>query len=101
MEKFYRHGDVFLKRIASLPNGLKKDTSNVLAYGEITGHKHQLSKSGQVLINPQGQKFVKIEQEATLTHEEHKQIVLEAGTYEVVIEREYEPFKKEIRKVMD
>ncbi len=44
----YRHGDVLIKQIASLPKGVKPlDTpvknEFILAYGEITGHKHVLA----------------------------------------------------------
>ena len=41
-----RQGDVFLQRVAVMPSGateIKPDGGDVvLAYGEVTGHKHRI-----------------------------------------------------------
>lgn len=104
MEKLYRHGDLCIKRVAELPKGLKKKKDAVLALGEITGHSHvlvPLKKKVQVYENEQGQVLFEVEQEAKLTHQEHKTIIIGKGIYTVIREREYNPFEAEIRQVLD
>jgi hypothetical protein len=45
-KKWARQGDVKIKMISALPEGEKKDAKDnsiaILAYGEVTGHKHQV-----------------------------------------------------------
>jgi hypothetical protein len=37
------------------------------------------------------ERYLRIDRQSTLSHEEHAPIVLPAGTYEIVIQREYDP----------
>ena len=93
-QPFYRHGDVLLKRIESLPNrGLTKVNTKILAEGEVTGHHHRLlSQTAQVFRDDASQqKYLLLEEPAQLVHEEHKPITIEEGTYLVIQEREFDP----------
>jgi len=101
--KLYRHGDLLLKKIDTLPVGLNKLNTKILAEGEITGHKHTFSNGmAQILQEPVSlQKYVQVEQEAELTHQEHNAIKIKEGLYVLIQEREYNPFEAEIRQVMD
>lgn len=95
-----RHGDLMICKISEIPNDAKKVETNVLAYGEVTGHKHQLL--GQVqMFEHNGQKFFELEQNTDLVHEEHKPIKISKGKYQVINEREFDPFAEEIQKVLD
>ena len=38
-----RQGDLLFERCDSIPAGLKKVQNGVLAYGEVTGHSHQVA----------------------------------------------------------
>lgn len=108
--KWSRQGDVKIKMISELPKGEKKDAKDngvaVLAYGEVTGHKHQVIQ-GEVnfftigeSVNMFSPKFLEVLSETALVvHEEHTQIPLVKGLYEIKIQREY--FPEEIRNVMD
>jgi hypothetical protein len=108
--KWSRQGDVKIKMISSLPEGTKTDAKDkgvaVLAYGEVTGHKHQVIE-GQVnfytiedSINMFSPKYLEVISEtAIVVHEEHTQIPLVKGIYEISIQREYSP--EEIRNVAD
>lgn len=106
-----RHGDVLLKRIPKLPKNLKEKNTNILAYGEATGHNHQLvdviSKEEfkaklNVYLDELTQKtYVEMDKPMELKHQEHKTLEIPAGTYEVVIEREHDPFTKTINQVID
>lgn len=92
----YRQGDVYLRRIDAVPSGAQKK-DNVLAYGEATGHKHQV-QDGDVLIKD-GRQFVIARQKTKLVHEEHEEIELPQGIYEVLHQREFSP--QENRRVSD
>lgn len=97
----YRQGDVLLVRVGKLPKRLKaKD--KVLALGEVTGHKHQFkSNQVQVFADKQGKQFVDVQKKAELTHEEHDALDVPAGTYEVVIQKEFDIVEQTERQVMD
>ena len=101
MNNMYRHGDLLLKRVESIPQTAKQIESQVLATGEATGHKHRLVGQAVILEEPTGQRFVQVNQLAQLVHEEHKPIDLEEGTYAVIHEREYDPFAEAMRRVLD
>jgi hypothetical protein len=56
MTEIYRQGDVLIRRIDSIPLGVKmipKDAAKkavVLAYGEVTGHHHMFDPSAKVTL---------------------------------------------------
>ncbi len=100
MEQF-RQGDVLLTRIDNAPIG-KVLKTNILAYGEVTGHAHRVEvDAGEVTLveDGEGNMFVCVKGDATVKHEEHGPIALKEGTYKVTIQREYSPEK--IRNVAD
>lgn len=95
-----RQGDVLLERINEMPKNLK-EKDKILAYGEVTGHKH-LFDSGHVLVfeNESKEQFVEAKQEAILKHEEHKAMTIPKGKWKVVLQREYDLLSG-VRQVMD
>lgn len=96
--KNIRQGDVFLKKVSKLPTGLKKK-DNILAYGEVTGHKHQVVGKAIVLTDGTTQ-YVDVQSEAELIHEEHQKHLLQKGAYKVILQREVN-LLGEVKKVMD
>ena len=104
MEKLYMHGDLLLKRINTLPNGLIELDTRTLAHGEVTGHHHTLmtGKSRTFAktkaIEPE---YLLVEQDAELQHQEHAPLLIGKGVYHINREREYNPFEEEIRQVLD
>jgi hypothetical protein len=63
----------------------------VLAEGEATGHRHQISQGKAELYQQQGQLYLKVISEtATLTHEEHHAVKIPRGTWLVRRQREYQ-----------
>jgi hypothetical protein len=103
----YRQGDVLLTKIARLPKkGTPVERDNgriILAYGEVTGHAHELkSKSAQLLtidLNEGPATYLTLDEIAPLVHEEHGTILVEKGTYKVTKQVEYTP--ESIRNVAD
>ena len=64
----------------------------ILAGGEATGHRHQITLGKAELTQDGDKRFLEVlSEEATLSHEEHKPIMLERGVYEVTLQREYDP----------
>ena len=104
-----QQGDVLVSLVSELPAGcrrIKRDARGVvLAEGEHTGHFHGSQDGGLALMEaPDGRKFLvnEGEKEATVTHQEHKPIVIPAGSVaELGIVREYDWFSRMVRPVMD
>lgn len=100
-----RQGDVLLRRVDSIPRGLKRVPAEngrvVLAHGEATGHHHSFEDDGGVslLEGDSGERFLDVGHGADLEHQEHGAIAVPPGSYEVVRQREYSP--EAIRNVAD
>jgi hypothetical protein len=100
--KKYRHGDVILIQCENIKG--KKLKYLTLAEGEVTGHSHQITQGEAELYESGGTLYLSIRSdEASLTHEEHKEIKLPKGNYEIQIQREYSPdaWENGFRKVKD
>ena len=99
------HGDVILERISELPKEFKnfeKSKDGALAYGELTGHLHQLQgKAFDLRTDPNGIKFLHVLEPTPAKHQEHSPIVIPPGEYKIGIQREYDPFAKRARQVVD
>ncbi len=88
----YRHGDVLLARIATVPPDVQKRAGATLARGEVTGHSHRIQQQDAVQLWIRGNElFLEVKQAATLVHEEHRAIELPSGIYRVWKQREYRP----------
>lgn len=96
-----QQGDVLIKS-ATIPASGKKLDHVTLAVGEATGHHHTITE-GEAEIIDSGQKWYLrvLSEEAILTHQEHKAIIIPRGEYEIGIVREYDHFAEEARRVMD
>ena len=98
----YRHGDVIIVAVDSIPTDAEPRPSAVLARGEATGHSHRIADpSGVSLFSAGGGVgYLNVESEtATLIHDEHKPIRLPRGMYRFWLQREYTP--QEIRRIVD
>jgi hypothetical protein len=97
----YRHGDVLLATVPSIPDGAVPQPGNVLVRGEATGHAHRIEDPrGAQLFRHMGTLYLRVlSPQASLVHEEHATIVLSRGDYRVWQQREYSPAA--IRTVVD
>lgn len=96
-----RQGDVLIRRVAKIPKGLKKvpleNGRVVLAHGEATGHAHAVvDRVAEVEflaadLREMEKRFLRVESEVDVVHDEHATITLAPGEYEVVRQREYAP----------
>jgi hypothetical protein len=106
MEQFnaYRHGDLMIIPVQSIPEGLPIKTNTELLEGESSGHVHRLSGGTVYATEPTLDNnfllgYFKIEEETPLSHEEHETITLPPGQYKFLQQREYDP--QENRRVID
>ena len=97
----WRHGDVMIASVETIPAGSHAKPTSVLAWGEVTGHSHRIEDAKTAeLYERDGQLFIRvIANEARVVHEEHKPIALPRGDYKVWYQREYTP--QAIRRVVD
>ena len=93
----------------------KQPTHAIVAFGEVTGHTHQVNmanmlKEAGVTLSmgyrgeagvdvPEG--FVVHKESVTITHEEHKPVVLPPGNYVVRIVREFDHIAGRSQNVAD
>jgi hypothetical protein len=103
----YRQGDVLLIAVdADLRDDGQQPVARehgkiILAHGEATGHAHAIEESTAVLVEAPttNVRHLRLVKPATLLHEEHREIEIPPGLYEVRRQREYSP--SEIRTVAD
>jgi hypothetical protein len=103
MDTTYRQGDVLFRKIEQIPEcDFKKRANGHILEGEATGHIHRLADVKAAKVLEVGEKMylsVTAEGGVSIVHEEHESLVLPAGDYEVIRQREYSP--SEIRNVAD
>lgn len=97
----FRHGDVLIEKVESLPEIREKLPHAILAHGEVTGHSHRIKEASDTdLYQTPEALFLHVRGlSASVIHEEHKTISLTSGFYRVWRQREYSP--TEIRIVRD
>lgn len=97
----YRHGDVLIALVHTLPNAAVPRPGTVLARGELTGHSHRFAQAEGVQLYQAGADlYAEVRSgDARLIHDEHHAIALPAGLYRVWMQREYSP--QAIRRVLD
>src|SRR5262245_19031332 len=83
-----RQGDVLLVPVTAVPESataVARDRGRVvLAYGEVTGHAHVVASAGATQLAYADDRYLRLREAATLTHEEHSPIALAPGAYRVV-----------------
>ena len=109
--RFVCQGDVPLTKVDSLPKGLEKVAPQgdrfILREGEATGHKHSVpTKNATLYIDEHGEMFYEVKDQMELehdsiTHQEHKPVILDPGIYKVGHVKEYDPFTERMRELRD
>jgi hypothetical protein len=99
-----QQGDVLLRKIDQLPSGTPKIISTkrmILAEGEVTGHYHGIQEMDSCLMEIDSRVFLDLKNSATLEHQEHGPITLDAGLWEVGRVQEYDYLANMVRPVAD
>jgi hypothetical protein len=97
----YRHGDVIIAAVDSIPAEAIRRPGAILARGEATGHSHRIADPAAAeVFDFDGHGYFRVTAaSARLVHNEHAAIELPAGSYRFWMQREYTP--KEIRRIVD
>lgn len=113
-QRSVRQGDVLVTPCDGRPSQTAKKVLDgqrvILAYGEVTGHAHEVIAAEMADIvdglppamlfeEPDGARMLIVDRECILRHEEHGPINLAPGVYKVTRQSEYSP--EEIRNVAD
>lgn len=92
----YRQGDVLLRVVDAIPVAAdpcgREAGRIILAHGEVTGHAHAIDApdaEATLLTTAENQRFLRLVADVDLRHEEHATIRLPAGSYEVILQREW------------
>ena len=88
----FRQGDILFKTISGgIPNDAIDTGGRIIALGESTGHKHEMlrAKVMRSSTSPDIQ-YVEIVEPDKAVHDEHREIRLDAGKYQVIRQREYD-----------
>ena len=96
----YRQGDVLLENASVPRNASKLPRENgrvILADGEVTGHAHAI-EGDCTLLEAEGERFLQVEAEVPLKHEEHGAIVVTESKH-VRRQSQYDPM--EVRPAYD
>ena len=113
-------GDVEFKMIKSLPSNAVKVNNKPLAYGEVSGHVHiltgdvdlfEIEGKTYAVVGNNGGRMQHIMENYLMPNcmteikelpvADHKSILLPPGTYEIGIQKQYDPFAKVFERVMD
>lgn len=105
MKTQLQHGDVLIET-SKIPDGAqRRNGAIILAEGEVTGHAHRVSCPEGVeaeLLELGDKLFLRIMGgDASVVHEEHKEITIPEGEYEISRVQEYDHFAEEARTVAD
>lgn len=117
-KNFLRHGDRNLRTLETLglsaiPVFLKPSKHNIVGIGESyhrhrlngqclvydleTPMEHTLSNGKTVLID----QFLEVQEDATITHEEHREIPIQKNRYAILPEREIDILEQKMRLTAD
>jgi hypothetical protein len=102
--KTYRQGDVSIIATDRVPKLARKVRGElILARGEVTGHAHRIVEGRAFLYRlATGMLYLRVLSEfAKLYHEEHQDILLPKGDYEIRQQREFDWIGSEVRNVTD
>lgn len=101
------HGDVIVTK-SEMPEDFDEMMmikDDCLAYGEATGHAHKIfGEPGSFSVRecPKTKtRHLHVVTEVMLKHQEHSPTMIPTGFYRIGIQKEYDPFTKLIRRVID
>lgn len=102
--KRYRQGDVIIEEFSgSMPEKAELKNNRIIALGLATRNAHRvLNEDAELYTGDNESMFLVSKSNNTeIFHEEHESIYLDLGVYEIKIQREFDWFNKQIRKVQD
>ena len=89
-QKHYRQGDIILIRVEDNVDLNETPISNVLAEGEMTGHKHEVLDGTVHKHSWRQDIYVRSSGNTILAHPEHGHIKMDEGLFRFRNQREYD-----------
>ena len=99
--KLFRHGDLLIRKVSSIPKTAILTSTNIIAEGEKIGHNHELKGSQQVFETLDKQLYFEAKQDVILKHPDHNTLDIPKGRYIVEHQRRYDPFENTQEEVVD
>lgn len=106
-----RQGDILFVQVDKKPENCKLLNTLVISGGESSGNKHQLVSGtakyyASDLSTYRFRKapiigYLEVTDKAVIGHEEHLPVTLNAGIYEVIQQKTFNPFDEEVNYVTD
>ena len=102
-----RQGDVLIRQISEIPQNAGETKNSVIAVGE-GHHEHKVIGEVSVFRNEESL-YLKVNTIGQLVHvktgtteqADHLPIALPAGNYEVIHQRQYDPYENTINNIID
>ena len=93
----YRQGDLLFVKAENMPKGIFRSKDSVILRGEATGHSHKLVNGvvfkSFLFMRRTEEIWVKVGEDGRVIHEEHKTLELPTGVYQVIRQREFNPYR--------
>lgn len=86
----YRQGDILIVKEEKIPERVEKLDTNIIAFGELTGHHHKVDDATQLFGWNNVPQFMIVDGQTELTHQEHNTITIPEGTYRIIRQREFD-----------
>ena len=99
--KLFRHGDLLIRKVSSIPKTAIPISGNVIGQGERPGHNHELKGEKQIFETFDHQKYFEAKQDVILKHPDHNTLVIPSGYYIIDQQRRYDPFGDVEEEVVD
>ena len=99
--KLFRHGDLLIRKVSSIPKTAILTSTNIIAEGEKIGHNHELKGSQQVFETLDKQRYFQAEDHVLIKHPDHNTLDIPAGQYIIERQRRYNPFENLQEEVVD
>jgi hypothetical protein len=93
---YFQQGDVLLTLVENVSGSMVP--TDLVHKG--MNHHHKIKGNAEVFVNDT-EMFILVKDEATLYHEEHKEIRLPMGAYKKSIVKEYDHWEEESKEVID
>lgn len=99
----FRQGDFLFVPVEEMPENLAVEKrvkgKVIVGYGEATGHHHSVADHAATMFTDGVERWLVLERDSVLDHQEHQPFTLPAGVYRVIQEETYHAGK--IQRVRD
>ena len=99
--RFFRHGDLLIRKVSSIPKTAILTSTNIIAEGERRGHNHRIVGFHQVFETLDKQLYFQAEEHVLIKHPDHNTLDIPEGQYIIEHQRRYNPFEDVQEEVLD